>query len=321
MKWPFRKRDADLERELRSDLELEEEEQCDRGLSSEEARCAALRAFGNPTLIREQTHETWGWAPVERFLQDLRIAWRVLLRSPIFAITAIVTLALGIGATTAIFSAMNAVLLRRLPVPDPQRLVYLTVPDGQPYGASNSGDSDSSFSLPVFEVLRRNHRAFSEVMAFVPLSTDKVDVRIASQQPEQASGEMVSGNFFSGLGVSLARGRALNLDDEKQHAAVAVVSYSWWTRRFSRDPAVLGQTLCRHRPWRFSRRGARKCHRLLDSPPAPHRPQSLGRIVRFLALRLARLVVPAAHRAPRPRNHAAAGGRRSNAGFPLHRLR
>jgi predicted permease len=241
--WPFRKRDADLERELRSDLELEEEEQRESGVPPDEAHYAARRAFGNPTLIREQTRETWGWAPVERFLQDLRIAWRVLLKSPIFAITAIVTLALGIGATTAIFSAMNAVLLRRLPVPDPQRLVYLTVPDGQPYGASNSGESDSSFSLPVFDALRRDSRVFSALMALVPLSTDKVDVRVASQQPEQASGEMVSGNFFSGLGVAIAEGRAFNPDDEKQHAAVAVISYPWWTRRFSRDPAVVGQTL------------------------------------------------------------------------------
>jgi predicted permease len=244
MKWRGRRRrDADLERELRSDLDLEEEEQQERGLSSEEARYAALRAFGNPTLIHEQTHETWAWAPVERFLQDLRIAWRVLWKSPIFAITAIVTLALGIGATTAIFSAMNAVLLRRMPVADPQQIVYLTIPNGQPYGASNTGDSDSSFSLPVFESLRREHSAFSEVMAFAPLSIDKVDVRVASHEPEQAAGEMVSGNFFSGLGVSVAHGRALSPDDETQHAAVAVISYPWWTRRFSRDPAVLGHTL------------------------------------------------------------------------------
>jgi predicted permease len=244
MKWRgSRRRDADLERELQSDLALEEEEQRERGLPPDEAHYAALRAFGNPTLIREQTHEAWGWAPVERFLQDLRIALRVLPKSPIFAVTAIVTLALGIGATTAIFSAMDAVLLRRLPVRDPQQLVYLTVPDGQPYGASSSGDSDSSFSLPVFETLRRQSQAFSAVMAFVPLSTDKVDVRVASHEPEQASGEMVSADFFSGLGVSVARGRALSLDDEKQHAAVAVISDSWWTRRFSRDPSVPGQTL------------------------------------------------------------------------------
>jgi predicted permease len=241
--WQIRGRDADLERELRSDLDLEEEEQRESGMPAEEAHYAARRALGNETLIREQTHEAWGWTPLERILRDLRFAWRLLLKSPIFAMTAIVTLALGIGATTAIFSAMDAVLLRRLPVPNPQQIVYLRVPDGPPYGASNTGDSDSSFSLPVFEALRRDHHAFSDLMAFAPLSTDNIDVRFGNDEPEQASGEMVSGNFFSGLGVSVVRGRALTLNDENQHTAVAVLSYAFWTRRFSRDPAVLGQPL------------------------------------------------------------------------------
>lgn len=241
--WPTKKREADLERELRADLELEEEEQRERGLPAEEARSAARRAFGNETLIRERTREAWGWGWLERLLRDLRLAGRVLVKSPVFALSATITLALGIGATTAIFSAMNAVLLRRLPVPDPQRIVYLTVPNGQPYGASNTGDSDSSFSLPVFEALRGERRVFSDLMAFAPLSTDKVDVRAGSNAPEQASGEMVSGNFFSGLGVAAAQGRAITRQDEHNNAAVAVLSDAYWTRRFSRDPSVLGQTL------------------------------------------------------------------------------
>jgi hypothetical protein len=86
----------------------------------------ARRAFGNTTLIKEQTYEVWGWGPWERFLRDMRFAWRILLKSPVFAATAIFTLALGIGANTAIFSVMNAVRLRMLPVGDPDRLVYHT---------------------------------------------------------------------------------------------------------------------------------------------------------------------------------------------------
>jgi predicted permease len=178
---------------------------------------------------------------VHPLLQDLRYALRQLRNSPGFTVTAVLTLALGIGANTAIFSVMNAVLLRGLPVPDPQQLVYLHVPDGQPPGASNTGNSETSFSEPVFEQLRQEKRVFSDLMAFVPLSlSGKAAVRFGDT-PEEAEGDMVSGNFFSGLRVGFARGRGFTLDDEKNHTQVAVLSYSYWTRRFSRNPSVLGQ--------------------------------------------------------------------------------
>src|ERR1700747_982496 len=121
--WQTNKRDADLDRELQSDLELEEEEQRENGLPPEEAYYAARRAFGNATLIREQTHEAWGWARFERLGQELRFALRRLRRSVGFSITAMLILGIGIGANTAIFSLVNTVLLRPMPFPEPDRLV------------------------------------------------------------------------------------------------------------------------------------------------------------------------------------------------------
>jgi len=174
--------------------------------------------------------------------QELRYAVRQLLSSPWFTLTVVLTLALGIGANTAVFSVMNAVLLKGLPVPNPQELVYLHVPTGQPDGAGNTGNSTTSFSEPVFEDLRQDHHAFADLMAFVPLAIGKVAVRYGDA-PEEAEGDMVSGNFFSGLGVSLARGHGFTLDDERAHSQIAVLSYSYWTRRFARNPSILGQDL------------------------------------------------------------------------------
>jgi len=232
-----------LDAEVRSYADLLTDEHIARGLSPAEARRVALAESGGLEQIKQSVRDRRAGIGLDNLAQDLRYALRQLHRSPIFAATAILTLALGIGATTAVFSAMNAVILRWLPVPNPRELVYLTIPNGQPYGASNTGDSDSSFSLPVFQALRQERRAFSTLVAFVPLSTDKVGVRAGEEAPEQVSGEMVSGNFFQDLGVSMATGRTLTLVDEIHHTAVAILSYPYWTRRFSRNPAILGQTL------------------------------------------------------------------------------
>jgi predicted permease len=235
--------DADLDEELRAHIDLAVEENQKRGMSREQARRAALRDFGGVSQTRESYRIQRGLPLLDMFFHDLRYALRQLRKFPGFAATVVAILALGIGATTAIFTVMNAVLLRSLPVPNPQQLIYLRLPDEQPNGAHNTGDGETSFSLPVFQALRQDRRAFSEVMAFAPLSGDKVAVRIGSDSPEQASGEVVSGNFFSGLGVAMALGRSITLEDEQQHSAVATLSYSYWARRFSKDPSVLGQVM------------------------------------------------------------------------------
>jgi predicted permease len=172
---------------------------------------------------------------------DLRFAMRVLAKNPVFTAVAVITLALGIGANTAIFSAMNAVLLRSLPVKNADRLVWLRF-QNQPRDTSQTGFGDRSHSEPAFEQLRAQREVFSDVVAFVPLSFSKTIVRVGDA-PEEAAADMVSGNFFSGLGVTAALGQLFTLEDESRHTQVAVLGYNFWTRRFARNPSVLGQSL------------------------------------------------------------------------------
>ena len=174
-------------------------------------------------------------------LQDVRYAIRMLAKNPGFTAVAVLTLAMGIGANTAIFSVMNAALVRHLPVPVPEQLVRLHT-TGQPPNTSQTGYNDTSLTEPVFEQLRQQRTVFSDLVAYVPLSYRKVAVRIGNE-PEEANADMVSGNFFSGLGVRLARGRGFTMEDEARHSATVVLSYAYWTRRFARNPSVLGQTL------------------------------------------------------------------------------
>jgi predicted permease len=176
--------------------------------------------------------------------QDLRYGLRQLGRSPGFTAIAIITLALGIGANTAVFSVMNAVLLRSLPVRDPQRLYYVEIGNGenQPPSANTTGNGNTSFSEPVFEALRQRQDVFADLMAYAPLGIGNVAVRYGDS-PEEAEGDAVSGNFFSGLSAQIIRGRGLTLEDERQHASVAVISDSYWNRRFGRNPSVLGSTI------------------------------------------------------------------------------
>ena len=233
MFWRRRKqRDQELERELRSHLEAEAAEQQDNGLSIDEARYAAQRAFGNATLIKEDTRAMWGWGPVETVAQDLCYAMRLLRKSPAFTTTAILSLAIGIGMNTAIFSLLDAVLLRSLPVHSPEDLVVI---------AERSGSHEFfSLSWPEFQALKGSD-ALTEISAFRPWRFRTT----IHGEPQLANGQLVSGNYFSLLGVPPILGRTLTERDDQAPGAspVAVLSYRYWQREFASDPNVIGRTI------------------------------------------------------------------------------
>ncbi len=236
-----RKRSAeDFAEEIKAHLELEADDLKDRGLSEDEAQRMARREFGNVRAAQERFYMRDRWVWLDRLLRDVRFGFRSLRQSPGFAATVILTLAFGIGANTAVFSVMNAVLLRSLPVADPDRLVYLRT--SSPPRGTGTVDSHETFSYHVYDAMRQQSGALSPLMAYVPLSHSKVAVRFGAQ-PEEAEGDMVSGTFFSGLGVNLPRGRGFSPEDETGHAPIAVISHNYWTRRFARDPDALGKTL------------------------------------------------------------------------------
>jgi predicted permease len=223
MRWrPRRDREHDLERELRSDLELEAEEQQEKGLSPEKARYAARRAFGNATYVKEELREMWGWAVWERFGQDLRYAVRVLRKSPLFAATAVLTLGLGIGANTALFSVLDGLLLRLLPVENPRSLVVLR------------DASADRFPYPAYELLKARSRLLSGVagIQFLPGTLEITD---RGQTPQVAM-QAVSGNYFQVFGVHAARGRMFELGN----LHVAVISDSYWRAHYHASPDAQG---------------------------------------------------------------------------------
>ena len=234
--WQIRKRDADLERELQSDLELEEEQQRANGLSAEEARHAARRAFGNTTLIREHIHEAWGWAPVERLLQDARYAMRQLWRSPGFSIVAMMTLALGISATTAIFTLVYDVMLRPLPFAQPDRIVTIE---------EKVAEWKNLYpTLPVsanhFTFWQQHNRSFDSMAVMeqfsVPLGT--------RGRPLQVEALSATPGIFSVLQVQPELGREFTVDEaQRGHEHVAILTYDLWREQFGGDPDILSKTI------------------------------------------------------------------------------
>jgi predicted permease len=178
---------------------------------------------------------------MQRLLQDLRYGLRTMLRRPSFTLIAIITLALGIGANTAIFSLFDQVMLRRLPVEKPEELVVLRSPGPLRGRVYSDGDNAAPFSYLMYKNLREKNQVFSGLLARFPI---RLSVSYKGQT-ERGDGELVSGNYFEVLGVKPALGRVFSLEDDQLAGGhpVAMLSHGYWTRRFGQDPTVLNQTL------------------------------------------------------------------------------
>jgi predicted permease len=226
-----------LNDELQFHLDEQIAENIAAGMSQEEARHSAMRSFGNATALKEETRETWGWITLEQISQDFRYGFRTLRKSPLFTAIAVLTLAFGIGANTAMFSLLDQVVLRLLPVRHPEQLVIVRQ-IGNHYGNSFG---PNTISWPMFEDLRDKNQAFSGMFCRFPTT-----VAIGyGDRVAQISAELVSGSYFPILGVGAALGRTIAPDDDAvpDSAPVVVLSYNFWQSYFEGDRSIVGQTI------------------------------------------------------------------------------
>ena len=226
-----------LDDELQFHLEQLIAENVAAGMSEKEARLAAVRMFGNSTAVKEETRDTWGWVTLEQIAQDLRYGFRGLRKSPLFTAVAVSTLALGIGANTAIFSLMDQVLLELLPVKHPEQLV-LVAERGIRFGDS-WGDNDISY--PMYRDFRDGNQIFSGMFCRYPTSVSLG----YGDHTDSVAAELVSGSYFPVLGVTAVTGRTLTPDDDRIPGGhpVAMLSYSFWQSRFSSVQSIVGRQI------------------------------------------------------------------------------
>ena len=227
----------DLDEELRFHMAARTEEFAERGMAPEQAQRQARRQMGNALLLRESSREIKLLPWLESILQDLVFGLRLCRKNAIVTAAAVVSLSLAIGACTAAFSLIDALILRPLPVDDPQRLVYAA------YRLPEDGKEGAFFNYPLFERMRDGGRAHVQLFGMSAQGRRDAVFDDSGGQPEKVYAQWISGTAFSTLGVTPALGRLLvESDDRKpgQHP-VAVVSYDFWSRRFARSPGVLGR--------------------------------------------------------------------------------
>ncbi|HTW47688.1 MAG TPA: ABC transporter permease [Acidobacteriaceae bacterium] len=237
---------AEIAAELRAHLSMSVDEMMRDGMSEQEARRAARLRFGNPANVRETTLGADAALALDGFWRDLRHALRQLRESPVFTVTAVVTLALGIGATTAIFTLVEQVMLRSLPVAKPPELWRVGDAADCCYSAQYAQGDWNLFSWEAYQVFRDHTPAFRDLAAFeIGEGNAELAVRRSGSPmaAETRDGEYVSGNFFRTFGVSASRGRLFSDPDDQQGAApVAVMSFHTWQNKYGSDPSVVGAT-------------------------------------------------------------------------------
>ncbi len=230
-RWKQRK-DEELNTEIQSHLEMAERDRMARGESAEQAAANVRREFGNVGLVREVTRAMWGWATLERLGQDLRFGLRMLRKNPGFSLVAILTLALGIGATTLIFSVVNAVLLRPLPYREADRLVRIE--------ERHLRGNASNVSYANFRDLGAQTGTLEQIAASRFWTANLT----GTGEPERVRSALVSASFFDALGVAPLLGRTfLREEDQPNGAPVVVLSQQLWQRRYGSDPQIVGQTI------------------------------------------------------------------------------
>jgi len=230
--------DPELQREIEAHIHIETDRLISQGMSPAQARAAARRRFGNPTSTLETCYEQSRWMPGERFLQDLRYALRGMRRSPGFTTVAVTLLALGIGANTAIFSVMDAVLLKMLPIRNPQNL-FIALP--------HADGRDQSSSYPVYRDLHDQQRSLASLFA-TSGETSVYRIRFPGDRysaPAKVAVDMVSGKYFNVLGVEPRLGRFFTAEDDRNFGGspVVVASHDFWQRQLRGDPAAVGSPI------------------------------------------------------------------------------
>ncbi len=223
----------DLSEEIRAHLEEKIEELVASGMPRKEATAAARREFGNVTLMEEDSRNVWRWPSIENFLIDVRYGLRMLRKNPGFTAVAVLTLALGIGANTAVFGVMNAVLLRPLPFKQPSRLVMLIE------GIPKLGFPKMGFSAPDFAVFERAQKSFESVGAY----QNKYFNISGEREPERLMAARISSSVFPMLGAEPMLGRTFTIGEDVPGQNVVILSYGLWQRRFGADPGIIGRNL------------------------------------------------------------------------------